>query len=197
MIKSFLNNDAVGNYAAAVKISELWYFLPIAFSQAFFPSIIESRKIDADHYENFLQHIYDSLVWIAILIAIPVSLFSEPLIELLYGTQYVEASGVLAIHIWSGIFVFLGVANGKWILAENLQLYSFYRTIIGAIVNVLLNLIMLPIYGIKGAAVATLISYSIASYFSMALFKKSRVNFLLSSRSFNPIAVFKRICSLN
>jgi O-antigen/teichoic acid export membrane protein len=137
------------------------------------------------------------MVWIAIFIAIPISLFAKPLIQFLYGTEYTEAAGVLAIYIWSGIFVFLGVANGKWILLENLQIYSFYRTIIGGIVNILLNLIMLPILGIKGAAYSTLISYSIASYFSMALFENSRANFILSSSSFNPIAVIKRITSLN
>ena len=107
-----------------------------------------------------------------------------------------ESGGVLSIHIWSGIFVFLGVANGNWILAENLQIYSFYRTIIGSIINIFLNLFLLPIYGIKGAALATLISYSFASYFSMAFFKNSKANFILSSSSFNPIAVFKRITSL-
>jgi O-antigen/teichoic acid export membrane protein len=196
MIKSFLNEEAVGNYAVAVKISELWYFMPLALSQVFLPFLIESKSLSPDRYKKSLQHMYDLMVWVAVLIAIPVAIFSQPLTLWLYGDQYSESGGVLAIHIWSGIFVFLGVANGNWFLAENLQIYSFYRTIIGSIFNILLNLLMLPFYGIKGAALSTLISYSVASYFSMAIFKNSRLNFILSSNSFNPIAVFKRTASL-
>ena len=75
MIKSFLNDEAVGNYAAAVKISELWYFLPIALSQALLPSIIESKRLSADRYKRTLQHMYDVMVWVAVFISIPFHYF--------------------------------------------------------------------------------------------------------------------------
>ena len=62
------------------------------------------------------------------------------------------------IQIWSVIFVFLGVASSKWFIAEGLQKYSFYRTLAGAVLNVILNFILIPLYGIYGAAIATLVS---------------------------------------
>ena len=136
------------------------------------------------------------MVWIAFAISLSIWFFSKPLISSVFGYQYIEASSVLAIHVWSCVFVFLGVSNTNWILIENLQIYSFYRTLIGGIVNVILNLILLPKIGLQGAALATLISYSIASYFSMVFFRPSRSNFYLSSKSFNPLTVFKRTINI-
>ena len=192
MIKLFLGVEAVGIYSAAVKISELWYFIPVAINQAIFPALISTKRCNHERYIKNLQHLYDMMVWIAFAISFAIWLFSEPLISNLFGYQYIEASSVLAIHVWSCIFVFLGVSNTNWILIENLQIYSFYRTLIVAVVNVLLNFILIPNIGVRGAALATLISYAIASYFSMFFFRPSRLNFYLSSKSFNPLTVFRR-----
>jgi len=91
----------------------------------------------------------------------------------------------LAIHIWAGIFVFLGVASGKWFLIEGLQKYAFYRTLFGAVVNIVLNLIMIPKFGVLGAAWATVISYAAAGLFSDVLQKKTRTIFKMKLRSLN------------
>ena len=87
------------------------------------------------------------------------------------------------IHIWAGVFVFLGVASGKWFMAENLQIFSTINTTIGAVVNIGLNYILIPKIGIEGAAWATLISYFIAAYLCLAFWKKTRINFIYLSKT--------------
>lgn len=87
------------------------------------------------------------------------------------------------IHIWAGVFVFLGVASGKWLLAENLQIFSTINTAIGAIVNVFLNYILIKEIGVAGAAWATLISYFVAAYLSLLFWKKTRINFINLTKS--------------
>lgn len=164
MIKEILGSEAVGQYAAAVRLSEAWYFMPMAISASLFPAIINAKKVSEKLYYERLQKLYNFMVWIAAAIALPMTFMSDWIVKLLYGEQYYEAGGVLMIHIWAGIFVFLGVASGRWFVSENLQKYTFYRTVSGAIINIILNLSLIPKYGIQGAAVATLISQGMAAY---------------------------------
>ncbi len=123
------------------------------------------------------------MAWMAIAIAVPMTFLSDRVIYLLYGAQFSEAGGVLMIHIWSAVFVFLGVASSKWFIAEGLQRYSFYRTLFGAILNVGTNLVVIPQYGIYGAAIATLVSQIVASYLFNVINKKSRITFVLHSKA--------------
>jgi len=183
MIKHMLDDDAVGQYAAAVRLSEAWYFIPMAITASLFPAILNARNRSTVLYSSRLQHLYDLMAWLAILIAIITTFLSEWGVQLLYGEQYSNAASVLTIHIWASVFVFLGVASSKWFIAENLQKYTLYRTIAGGIINILLNYILIPIYGINGAAFATLVSQAVASYFFNATNKKLRVTFILQSKA--------------
>jgi len=159
MIMEMMDAEAVGQYAAAVRISELWYFIPMVIASSLFPAIINAKAHSEELYYARLQKLYDLMVWMAIAIALPMTFLSDRVVNLLYGEQYNQAGSVLMIHIWAGIFVFLGVASGKWFMAENLQMLSFWRTFNGMVLNVVLNFVLIPKYGIQGAAVATLLSY--------------------------------------
>jgi O-antigen/teichoic acid export membrane protein len=183
MIKEMIDAEAVGQYAAAVGISEAWYFIPIAISTSLYPAIVNAKKKSNTLYYERLQKLYDLMVWMAIAIALPMTFMSEWIIELLYGEQYSQAASVLTIHIWAGVFVFLGVASSKWFVTENLQKYSFYRTMAGAIVNILLNYILIPLYSIYGAAIATLISQAVASYLFNVTNIKLRHTFKLQTNT--------------
>ena len=183
MIKEMMNSEAVGQYAAAVRISEAWYFIPMVIASSLFPAIINAKKQSEELYYARLQKLYDLLVWIAIAIALPMTFLSDWVIHLLYGDQYNQAGSVLMIHIWTSVFVFLGVASGKWFMAENLQMLSFWRTFNGMVINVILNFILIPKYGVQGAAIATLISQVIAAYIFDFFNKKTRKMFYMKSRT--------------
>jgi O-antigen/teichoic acid export membrane protein len=113
-------------------------------------------------------------------------------VDLLYGSQYDQAGGVLMIHTWAGIFVFLGVVSGKWFLTENLQILAFWRVFSGMIINILLNILLIPKYGIQGAAVATLLSYFTAALLFDLFTTKTRKVFFMKLNSLN----LKRILCL-
>jgi O-antigen/teichoic acid export membrane protein len=105
-------------------------------------------------------------------------------VVLLYGTAYQEASQALIIHSWGGVFVAMGVASSSWYLAENLQNYALYRTSSGAVINLVLNIMLIPKYGIAGAAMATVISQSVAALFFDLFTKKTRVIFSMKLKAF-------------
>ena len=183
MIKEMLGAKEVGLYAAAVKLSEAWYFLPMAIASSLFPAIINAKVYQKEVYYQRLQKLYDLMVWIAIAIALPISILSSWIIELLYGNEYLESSSVLNIHIWSGIFIFLGVASSKYLIAENYIKKTFYRTFVGALLNIIMNYYLIGTMGIKGAAISTFVSHFFAAYFYDLLDKDLRKMFILKTKS--------------
>jgi O-antigen/teichoic acid export membrane protein len=183
MIKEMLGEKEVGLYSAATRISEVWYFIPMLLTNSLSPSIVNAKKVSEELYYARLQRLYTLMVWAAIAIALPMTFLSGWLVTMLFGEAYRDAGPVLMIHIWAGVFVFLGVASGKWLINEGLQKYSAINTSVGAVANVLLNLLLIPKYGIYGAAIATVLSYSIAAYFMNILFQDTRKNFYRLSRT--------------
>ena len=183
MIKEMLGAKEVGLYAASVKLSEAWYFLPMAITSSLFPAIINAKVYQKEDYYQRLQKLYDLMVWLALAIALPTTILSSWIVEFLYGNEYLESSSVLNIHIWSGIFVFLGVASSKYLLAENYIKKTFYRTFFGALLNIIMNYYLIGIMGIKGAALSTLASHFFAAYFYDILDKDLRRMFILKTKS--------------
>lgn len=186
MIKEMLGEREVGLYSAAVRLSEAWYFVPVIITTSLFPAIVNARKTDQELYNKRLQRLYSVMVYFAVGIALPVTFMAEDIVVTLYGTHYQDAGTVLSIHIWAGLFVGLGVVNGQWFLAENLQHLATRNTLIGAAANVALNYILIPVYGVTGAALATFISYGVAAYISLLINIRTRDRFFAISRSLIP-----------
>ncbi len=185
MLGQMLGDNAVGIYSAAVRISEVCYFVPMMIVASVFPSILEARKRDETQYLQRLQRLYDLMVWLSLAIALPMTFISTPIVVALFGATYVESGAVLAIHIWASVFVFLGVASNQWFVAENRQILSFQRTLLGALVNVILNFVLIPNFGPMGAAVATVVAYSIAAFFADVIQKETRPTFAMKLSSMN------------
>ncbi|ELS03109.1 membrane protein involved in the export of O-antigen and teichoic acid [Xenococcus sp. PCC 7305] len=183
MLGNMTNSVAVGNYATAVKFSEIWYFFPVAICGSCFPAIIRVRKESLKKYHAKLQQLYDLMVAIAVGIAIPTTFLAKPLLTYLLGTEYAKAGIILSWHIWAGVFVFLGVARSKWLMIENLTIFNFATTSLGALTNVVLNLWLIPLYQGVGAAIATIISYAVATYLSCIFYTPMRQTGLMLTKS--------------
>lgn len=197
MIKEMVGNKTTGVYAAAAKISEIWYFIPISITSTLFPAIINAKKVSQKLYYQRLEKLYIFLVSISLVVAVFISFFGESIVLLLYGRNFLEAAPILQLHIWSGIFVSIGLANGKWLLVENLQKFSMFNTGVGAVVNIGLNLILIPRFGGKGAAIATFVSHLLATYLCLILFRKTRKSFFFITKSLFLHLLFKKILRLN
>ena len=184
MLGQLLGDEAVGIFSAAVRISEVWYFIPTAIIASVFPAIVAAKRHSETLYHQRLQNLYNAMVAVALAVALPMTFLSGWVIELLFGNAYADAGAVLAVHVWSALFVFLGLASGSGYLIENLQMLAFGRTLLGAIVNVLANFILIPLFGILGAALGTLLAQMAAAYLFDLLHPKTRNHFWMKTKSF-------------
>lgn len=198
MLGQMAGDRAVGIYSAAVKISEAWYFIAIAISTSVFPAIIQAKNISQSQYYSHLQTLHDALVLIALSIAIPMTIMSEFFIDLLYGADYQQSATVLTIHIWAALFVFLGVAGSRWFIAENFQISAMYRTVGGAVLNIILNYYLIPKHGPSGAAIATIFSQALASWLADSLSVKTRPIFRIKTKALMiPYSLIRTAKTLN
>jgi len=188
MLKWLVGSEEVGLYAVAATLSEAWYFVPVAIVASFFPKLIKLKESDPELYKTRLQQIFDLLFMLALLVAIAVTLLAQPIITLMFGNPYLESASILVVHIWAALFIFMRAAFSKWILIENVLIFSLITQGMGAIANVFLNLLLIPEYGYIGAAYATLISYAISSYLALMFYCKTRPVFWMMTYSiFLPI----------
>jgi len=185
MLEELLDSHAVGIYSAATRISEVWYFLGTIFVSSASPAIYSSKTISEEKYLANLQRIFDLMLILSIAIILPLSLCAAPLVNLLYGAAYAEASKVLMVHIWATLFVFTGIAQGVFWIAENLQKFALLLTFSAAAINIIMNFVLIPRLGVIGAAIATLISYGVPTILMPYLLKQTRPVFFAFFRALN------------
>lgn len=183
MVKEILGANAAGLYAVSISLSEVWYFIPNIIAASFFPAILHYKSKEQKIYYKRITNLYGLLFWLAITISIFTTFFGEWIIETLYGTSYLKSYKILSIYIWSNVFFFFTTISSKWLIAEGLYMHSFYRNILGAILNIVLNFILINKFGLTGAAISTLISYAFVGLFYDLFFKELRINFKLKLKS--------------
>lgn len=184
MLKQMMGEAEVGIYSAAVRIIEMWYFIPIAIAGSVFPAIIETKKYNEELYYTRLKQIYGLLTYFAIGVCAAITIFAPLAVSILYGEEYARSASVLAISAWSGVFISQGVARGKWLLVENLQQYSIWYIAGAAVINIVLNYFFIQIWGSQGAALATVISQFSAVILIPAFFTPTRKSSIHILRSF-------------
>jgi O-antigen/teichoic acid export membrane protein len=192
MIKHLVDNEAVGNYAAAYRISEFAYFIPILFAQSVFPKIVELKQKSEIDYFRFLEKIYKVLVWIGIFISLALFMFSDFIVSVLFGHQYVQASSILSILSFTVVLNSIGVISSKIIYVEHYERKYLYRSILGVLVNIALNYWLIGLYGALGAAISTVITLIVIYYIYDIFDKDLHKFFYLKLQCFIPFNLRKK-----
>ena len=188
MLRWLTDPAEVGVYAVAARLSEVWYFIPTAIVASVFPRLIALREESERRFNVRLQQVFDGLAALGMLIALLVTLLAPWLVPLIFGPDYAASTPILVIHTWASVFIFMRAALSRWILIENALYFSLLTQGLGALSNVGLNYMLIPFYGGKGAAWATLISYAIASFFAVAIYRRTRPVFWLMLKAlFAPV----------
>lgn len=189
MLKSLAGYTEVGRYSAVVRISEIHYFLAGAICVSVYPTIVKLKGKSEKDFMSGFQRLLNILTTVSVIVAVIVSCFSNTITNVLYGAKYPGIGNILAVHVWTGVFVFLGVGASNWFIINDLQRHVLIYTMIGLAINVILNFILIPRYLSLGSAVATLIAQLFAAVICNGFTKKTRPIFRLQVRSF--LALFK------
>lgn len=180
MIKHMIDATSVGLYDAAVRLSDVWYLIPNILITSLFPAIINSKKVSQKLFIQRIKLFALLLISINLIIIIPTYFLSHHIVNLLFGEAFAQSAGVLSIYIWSLIGFGLGQLAYTYLLAEDFLYIYLLTSLFSVIVNVSLNLLLIPIYGITGAAISTSVAYSLIPVIPFA-FKKIREQLYISN----------------
>lgn len=196
MLKQMLDSTSTGLYSAAVTCAGLANFVYIAIIDSFRPMIFESYKTSELLFKKNMIRLNSIIIYISIFQSFGITLFSKLIIRIIYGIDYIGAANTLAIVSWYTIFSYIGSVRNVWILANSKQKWIWRINSVAAIANVLLNLILIPIFGINGAAIASLATQIFSNVVVTYLIKDIRESsyFMLEGlRLKNVISIFKSI----
>lgn len=187
MIGKMIGSEELGNYSVAVRISEVWYFIPTIICSSILPAVIRAESVSEELFHAHLQRLYCLMAFISYVVALPVAFFSDTVIQVLFSSAYTEASPILAMLIWAGLFTSLGAARHVFILSKNWTKVNLVSIGLGSVLNILLNFLLIPQYGAMGAAMATVISYWFAVHGTCFLFPPLRkTGWMLTKAIFYP-----------
>ena len=120
MIRNMIDNKAVGQFSVASKLTELVIFLPNVLAQTLMPLLVKAHQQGEEIYFAKRQQFINVMVWVAIIMAVFISLTAHFVITLLYGSVYSEAVPVLQIMAFKAVFVALFASSGRLIVLENM-----------------------------------------------------------------------------
>lgn len=171
MLGKMIGDKDVGIYTAAVAMANMWIFIPDAIIQSARPAILTKKKVNESNYINAFQMLLLGITLFGGLVFIGYCVLGKFLVLMLYGKAFKSAVHLLPILVVASVFAILGTARSIWTVAEGFNKYSVYFTVVGAVVNFVLNYISIPIWGTMGAAGATAISQIVVFLISPLLFK--------------------------
>ena len=187
VIGNYFSKTEVGFYSAALRLSEIWYFIPVAFYSSVFPLMTKLKDENEKLFFRRFSAIASILFWISFVFAIVMSFSSGFLINIIYGNRFSVSAQILSVHIWSCVFIFVGIAVSIWTMVNGFQYITLISCLTGAVINIILDVVLVPVYKGVGAAYATIIAYSVANYFVYFLIPKSRRIIILVTKSIiNP-----------
>jgi O-antigen/teichoic acid export membrane protein len=117
--------------------------------------------------------------------SVGLALLAKPIIRILYGTEYATAANALRIVVWYTTFSYMGAVRNIWILANEKQKYLWIINLSGALMNVALNAVLIPAWGIQGAAVASLVTQFFTNFVLGFILKPIRENNKIVLAAFN------------
>ncbi|UDQ77209.1 flippase [Pectobacterium brasiliense] len=196
MLQVMHGSESVGIYSAATRISEAWYFVPVAVVSATFPKIIELKKKSEAEYYSAIAALSSVLIYMALFVAVFFSVYGGDIIDVIYGKEYSDSSMIIIWHTWGAIFLCMGITSGSWLAAEKKLNINLYRNIFGLIINFIFNVILIPIWGPQGAAISTVIGLASAFYLFDLFLPSLRPIFLIKTKSIFPTELYKCILLL-
>lgn len=176
MLTMMIDQAATGYYSAAITCAGMTSFVFSAIIDSARPAIFEGRKTDYAKFEKNMTILYSIIIYLSLAQSVGMTLLAKPIVRILYGADYSPAADALRIVVWYTTFSYMGSVRNIWILANEKQKYLWIINLSGATMNVLLNALMIPHWGIQGAALASLVTQFFTNFVLSFIMKPIREN---------------------
>ena len=186
MLKQMVGDMENGFYTTAVTCAGMTSFVFMAIIDSARPVILESRKRDMAEFEQNMSGLYTVIIYLALAQSVCFVLLADPIVKILYGTEYLSAIPVLRIIVWYTAFSCMGTVRNIWILAEGKQSFLWIINLSGALANIALNALMIPHWGACGAALASVITQFFTNFIVGFIIPAIRPNNKLLIKGLNP-----------
>ena len=186
MLQWMIGQEVVGFYSAAVTICGLSSIICAAIINSFRPVIFENKEKSTAAYEGSVTQLYSVITYFSLAQCIGIALLSGVLVNGLYGADYAPAAPIILVLVWYTGFSYLGAVRDIWMLGENKQGLLWKINLCGVLVNIVLNLLFIPLWGAMGAAAASLITQIFTNVVLGFMFKDIRRNNALMARGLDP-----------
>ncbi len=165
MLRQMISDAEIAYYSTASAVCTLWVFVLSAIIDSVHPSIMQAHKEENFAlYEKRNKQLYATVFYLSVLVSVFFCIFADLIVDILYGEAYASAASPMRIITWYTAFSFLGVARGAWVICEDKQKYLIWVYVGGAVANVLVNLLLIPVWGANGAALASLIAQVVTAF---------------------------------
>lgn len=168
LIKYIINNAALGMYSAAYRFLETLSLIPTALSHNLFPIAAKAKGITS---QSLLQ-IMSIFVGMGLLFGVFLYFSAELLITLLIGEKYLEAVPILKVFSFGVFFFFINAPLSTVIQSSHIVKRFLPFGIANTVLNIVLNIITLPMYGIIAAAVVMVITEATGFLINLYFIKK-------------------------
>lgn len=176
LLGRMVDDAAVGYYGAATTLCNAWPFILVAIIDSASPMIIDLYGSDKDAFYHKLKQLYAAIFYISMIVGILMCLLARLVIMILYGQEYLPAVLPLRIVVWNSAFSYFGVSRTIWMQCRNRTRYEIYISLFGAVINILLNYLLIGRYGIVGAAIANTLTQFLTNFVFIYLMKQTREN---------------------
>lgn len=181
MIKEMLGAEQLGIYTAVLPIATVWQFIPVMLNASLAPFVARKKEEGEAAYWRALENIFRAYSLMAWLVCVATVAFADIAIDVLYGAQYQQGAKMLTIYVFTNIFVSMGVAQGLWMLNDKRAIVGLFNTMVGAVASILGNLILIPKYGLVGAAITSVVAMAASAWLANLI--SSRKLFFLQIKS--------------
>lgn len=196
MINHYLGVEEVGVYTIGMQLSSILAILIGPIQNSLFPKFLELYRDDYQKYYNFYKLTNTIITQFYLIITLISIIVVKYTFKYVYSSQYDGAILIYSILAFSVFIKANGSLQTSHMTIKNITKKSFYKTLVSLILNIILNILLIPKYGINGAAIATLITQFIALFLIDFFIKEYQEQAIIQLKSLNLIYLIKEIKKL-
>ena len=173
MLSYMKGNEVVGWYNAAYRLILILLVIPSIYFTAIYPIMSKFFKNSHDSLRFSFERSFKYMSMLAFPIGVGTTLLSDKIVLLIFGSRYLPSSKALQILVWSVVCIYLSSSYGQLVRSTNQQSLETKITAVGAVLNIVLNALIIPRYSYVGASATTLATEFFVTMFYFYTFRET------------------------